>query len=116
MSSKTVLALQTVNKHFHALASARVYCHVKFFLVAADAGALSGPAFRFSEGLHTLTTSSNDYVPYIKQFSLLLDPSDTEDNARKVACKYQHEEEPVKLLNTLLFLVLRNAKALESFQ
>ena len=118
---RDLLVAQRASKDLHALASARLYHDLKFTFIfpAADANAnavnQNKPEFRLPEALHTFLTSEHDYAQYARSFSLLLPQQQTEENSRKAVSRYHVEEEANKLLNTMLLVMLRKAKKLESF-
>ena len=107
---------QLVNKHFHSLASARLYSVLKFTLTHSDGLTYyTKPATRLADLLHTFAISEHDYGQYVKTFRLELSDRDTEEIQKKVLSKYHFEEDAARLLNTTLLLMLRKAHKLEVF-
>ena len=113
---KDLLALQQVSRHFHALASARLYNSMDFLLTHVDApGYYAKPQTRLAEVLHTFAISEHDYGQFVKAFALQPSSRDTQDVQQRVLSKYHFEEEPTKFLNTALLIMIRKAKTMESF-
>ncbi|MCJ1284664.1 hypothetical protein MMC26_003999 [Xylographa opegraphella] len=113
---RDLLNLQCASRHFHRLASAKLYSELKFTLTHADAQSYYAlPCTRLAEVLHTFATSDHDYGQYVRSFTLALSEQDTEDVQRRVLSKYHWEEESNRLLNTTLLLMLRKTRALETF-
>ena len=116
-SRKTLISLQLVSKHFHGLASARLYARLSFFLTHPESQFhYSSPSCRLSDALHTLATSDRDYARYIKYFGVSLLEQDADDIQKRVVSRFHHQEEATKLLNTMLVLVIRKATVLEKFE
>ncbi|MCJ1398006.1 hypothetical protein MMC11_001203 [Xylographa trunciseda] len=116
LSKKDLLNLQCASRHFHRLASAKLYSELQFTLTHADAHSYySLSCTRLADALHTFATSEHDYGQYVRCFTLMLSERDTEDVQRRVLSKYHWEEESNRLLNTTLLLMLRKARALETF-
>ena len=112
---KSLLALQLVSRHFHSLASAKLYSNLKFVFWHSDTpSSYSKPKTRLTDVLHTFATSEHDYAQYVKSFALQL--SDREDDIpTRVASRFHFDEDSTKLLNTTLLLMLRKANTLEAF-
>jgi hypothetical protein len=105
-----------VSRHFHDLASAKLYSSLSFILTHADSPIYyKKPAARFADALHTFASSEHDYGQYLKSFSLQPSGKDADDVQRKIMSKYHFEEESTRLLNTALLLMLRKARTLETF-
>ncbi|MCJ1390268.1 hypothetical protein MMC18_003126 [Xylographa bjoerkii] len=116
LSKKDLLNLQCASRHFHCLASAKLYSELIFTLTHADAQSYyTLSCTRLADALHTFATSEHDYGQYVRNFTLTLSERDTEDVQRRVLSKYHWEEESNRLLNTTLLLMLRKSRALETF-
>ncbi|MCJ1435352.1 hypothetical protein MMC27_004724 [Xylographa pallens] len=117
LSKKDLLHLQCASRHFHRLASAKLYSELKFTLTHADAQSYyTLSCTRLADVLHTFATSEHDYGQYVRSFTLTLSEQDAEDVQRRVLSKYHWEEESNRLLNTTLLLMLRKTRALETFR
>ncbi|MCJ1477454.1 hypothetical protein MMC13_006125 [Lambiella insularis] len=113
---KDLLAIQCVSRHFHRLASARLYSELRFTLTHADSQSYYSLACtRLADALHTFATSEHDYGQFVRNFTLTLSERDTEDVQKRVLSKYHWEEEANRLLNTTLLLMLRKTRMLEVF-
>jgi hypothetical protein len=105
-----------VSRHFHRLASAKLYKNLGFILTHADSpNYYSSAQGRLADALHLFATSDYDYGIYVKSFVLRLSEKDSEDIQRRVLSKYHWEEEATKLLNTSILLMLRKTRTLEVF-
>jgi len=100
-----------VSKHFHDLASAQLYRVLEFSLL--DTGDLDyiSQTSRATSGLETLVASGHDYAKYIKELQLGA-PGPDERAWRPPGDNFVSG----RLLNTLLLLTLKKARALETFQ
>ena len=115
-SRKTLLALQMGSKHCHALASAQIYADLQFHMAHVDSPInFNNPGFRLVDALNTFATSDHDYAQYVRKFSASFAPRDDEIVHKMVASKYHFEDEPTRLLNTMLLLMLRKTKHMETF-
>ncbi|KAI9870785.1 MAG: hypothetical protein M1830_003810, partial [Pleopsidium flavum] len=106
-----LIALALVSKHFHNLASARLYRVLKFSLMDIGDIGYGSQISRLTSGLETLVASRRDYAKYIKE--LQLGVPGPEDRA------WRNPSDNVlsgRLLNTLLLLTLKKARALETFK
>ena len=113
---KDLLALQRVSRHFHTLASARLYSSMDFLLTHVDApGYYTKPQTRLAEALHTFAVSEHDYGQFVKEFTLRLSSRDTPDVQQRILSKYHFEEETTKLLNLALLIMIRKARTMEIF-
>lgn len=100
-----------MSKHFHDLASAQLYRVLEFSLVdMGDMDYISQTA-RATSGLETLVASGHDYAKYIKE--LQLGSSGPDDRTWRTP---GDNFVSGRLLNTLLLLTLKKARALETFQ
>lgn len=100
-----------MSKHFHDLASAQLYRVLEFSLL--DTGDLDyiSQTSRATSGLETLVASGHDYAKYIKELQLGA-PGPDERAWRPPGDNFVSG----RLLNTLLLLTLKKARALETFQ
>lgn len=108
LDRQTLLRLQQVSSHFHRLASEQLYAYLNFRLPEGPHKAL----YRFTDALHTITTSDHDYAQHVRLLEVK-PHSDAETFAQGLAHTYLHVDSPNKALNTLLLLLLRKAKGLE---
>lgn len=100
-----------MSKHFHDLASAQLYRILEFNLLDMDDLDYISQTSRATCGLETLVASGHDYAKYIKELQLGA-PGPEERTWRPPGDNFVSG----RLLNTLLLLVLRKARALETFQ
>lgn len=103
-----------MSKHFHGLASAKLYRHLTFELTADVPNSKKGSG-RLADALHTFAVSDHDYAQYVKAFDLEFAAKDGEEIQKRIASKFHFEEETTKLLNTALLLMLRKARILDTF-
>lgn len=71
---------------------------------------------RFSDALQTIVTSDYDYAQHIKNFSTAISPESPMNALMMARFLWGSDQEPSKALNATLLLVLRKAKAMETFQ
>ena len=115
-TKKDLLPLQRVSRHFHHLASARLYSVLSFILTHADSPLYySTWKTRLADVLHVFATSDHDYGQYVKGFSLNMSEKDADDVQKRILSKYHWEEEATKYLNTNLLLMLQKTRTLEAF-
>ncbi|KAI9833763.1 MAG: hypothetical protein M1819_003496 [Sarea resinae] len=107
-----LIALALVSRRFHEIASAELYRD--FTIVFGDE---DDPDFTLTDslagGLDTLVSSDYNYAQHLKDITL-----DTLSGGEKGEKAYRHclyDSSCGKFLNTLLYLTLKKAKALETF-
>ena len=106
-----------MSKHFHGLASSKLYGSLTFVLGHTDDPTFySRPCTRFAEALHTFAISEHNYGQYVKVFVLSSSELDGNELQKRMASSYHFEEEANKFLNTALLLMLRKARTLEVFK
>ena len=114
---RDLTTLQRVSKHFHGLASSKLYGNLMFVLgYTGDPAFCSRPCTRFAEALHTFAISEHDYGQYVKVFILNSSERDSDELQKRMASSYHFEEEANKFLNTAVLLMLRKARTLEVFK
>ena len=115
--SKALFSLQVSSKHFHNLASARIYRSLVFFLSHPDAPQYYREShYRLADALQTFATSDYDYAQHVKKFRLQMSENDSEDAQKRIASRYHVSEEPTMLLNMALLLTIKKARSIESFR
>lgn len=103
-----------MSKHFHELASARLYRNFHIIFPDDDDIDFDSPIDGLAGGLDTFTTSDYDYAKHLKDLSM-----DTLSSGPKGELSYQpylYSASCGKFFNTLLHLMLKRAKALEAFR
>ena len=114
---KTLFSLQVASKHFHRLASARIYRSLVFCLSHPGASQYyCEPHYRLADALQTFATSDYDYAQHVKRFRLQLSESDIEDVQKRIAARYHASEEPTMFLNMAILLMIKKACAMEVFR
>ena len=117
VSPKSLFSLQLVSKHFHGLASSRIYRSLEFNLSHPDAPRYYREShYRLADALQTFATSDHDYAQYVKRFQLRMSDIETEDAQRRIASRYHASEEPTMFLNMALLLMIKKARAMEDFR
>jgi hypothetical protein len=105
-----------VSKHFHSLASGKLYKDLVFTLTHVESPHYhSRPNIRFASVLRTFAVSEHDYGQYVRTFHVKSLERDTDEIQRRIASKYHVVEEANMFLNTNLLLMLRQTKTLEIF-
>ena len=111
-SKKDILQIQRL-QIFFPFASAQIYSSLHFRLTTCEAKENDCPALRLSDALQTIAISRHDYAQHIKSFSVTLS---MERDALETARFLWHPDlEPSKAMNTTLLIMIRRAKAMETF-
>ena len=105
------MSLALVSRHFHELASARLYRNLRFYVADISDLNFDPQIARLIGCFETLAASSHDYARYIKSIQLGV-PGPEDRNWRSAG----DNAVSGRFLNTLLLLTLKRAKALEAFK
>ena len=128
VARKDLFSLQTLNRHFHGLASAEIYRNLDFNIISSEAEDLGNSASRAADALQTILTSDYDYGQHIKSFRMgaVADRymagatgrhhSAYEDQLLMTRLLWDSKTDPSKFLNTALLLMARKASILETFK
>jgi hypothetical protein len=103
-----------VSKHFRELAAAELYRDFRIVFPDEDNPQFDGPVDALAGGFDTFATSDYNYAQHLR--NLCLDTLYMGDKAELAYRPYLTNLSCGKFMNTLLFLILRKAKALESFK
>ncbi|KXX78907.1 hypothetical protein MMYC01_204860 [Madurella mycetomatis] len=112
--TRDLVRLSLVSKHFHKLAAAELYRHFRIVFPDEDNLQFDGPVDALAGGFDTFVTSDYNYAQHLK--TLCLDTLYMGDKAESAYRPYLASLSSGKFMNTLLCLILRRAKALESFK
>lgn len=113
-SQSDLICVALVSKHFHELASSFLYRNFHIIFPDDDDINFDSPIDGLAGGLDTFTTSEYNYAKHLKDVSM-----DTLSSGVKGEHSYQsylYSASCGKFLNTLLYLTLRKATALEAFR
>ena len=116
MNRKSLFKLQRLSKRFFALATAEIYSDLDFHFTISDSKDSDTPFARLSDALQTIVSSDQDYARHIKRFRTSISPENHTHALMMMRILWGADLEPSKLLNTMLLLLLRKAKAMETFQ
>ena len=110
---KSLVRVLRVSKHLFALGSAELYCHLVFWF-SSDALSNESSNSTVTAALHTIVTSEYDYAQHIRSFHLGMLQDHPHINWVFVNHLW-NSSPPNQALNTLLLLLLRKVKSLETF-
>jgi len=109
-----LIAVALVSKRFHDLAAAQLYRNFHIVFPDDDDISFDSPIDGLAGGLDTFVTSEYDYARLLREVVL-----ETLSGGTKGERAYRHYTSDLscgKFMNTLFLLMLRRAKALESFK
>lgn len=125
---KDLFSLQTLNVHFHGLASAEIYRALNFNVISSEAEDLGNPASRAADALQSILASEYDYGQHVKSFRMgavaercIVLPHSRhhgayDDQLLMTRLLWDSRADPSKFLNTALLLLARKASMLETFK
>lgn len=112
--TRDLVCLSLVSKHLHKLAATELYRHFRIVFPDEDNLQFDGPVDALAGGFDTFVTSDYNYAQHLR--ALCLDTLYMGDKAEGAYRPYLASLSSGKFMNTLLRLILRRAKALESFK
>lgn len=113
-STRDLICVALVSKHFRDLAAAQLYRDFRIVFPDEDNPQFDTPVDSLASGLDTFVTSEYNYAQYLR--ALDLDTLNMGDKAMVAYRPYLANLSCGKFMNTLLLLTLRKARALESFK
>ncbi|KAM0349027.1 hypothetical protein ACHAPU_003962 [Fusarium lateritium] len=113
-SQSELICCALVSQHFRELASALLYRSFNILFPDDDDVRFESPIDGLAGGLDTFTTSDYDYAKHLRELSM--DTVSTGAKAEHAYKPYLYSTSCGKFLNTLLYLTLKKAKALETFR
>jgi hypothetical protein len=113
-STRDLICVALVSKHFRDLAAAQLYREFSILFPDEDNPQFDTPVDALAGGFDTFVTSDYNYAQYLK--SLCFDTLYLGDKAEVSYRPYLANLSCGKFMNTLLLLTLRKARALESFK
>lgn len=127
VNQKDLLAIQCVNSHFHALASATIYRKLDLTLTNSGDEESGLPSSHAADALQTILASEHDYGKHIRTFRIgvaeeILDLGSSQSSSLRqdpllmTRLLWDSKSDSSKFLNTALLLVTRKASILETFQ
>ncbi|KAK4126657.1 hypothetical protein N657DRAFT_662807 [Parathielavia appendiculata] len=113
-STRDLICVALVSKHFRDLAAAQLYREFSIVFPDEDNPQFDTPVDSLAGGFDTFVTSDYNYAQYLK--ALCFDTLYLGDKAEVSYRPYLANLSCGKFMNTLLLLTLRKARALESFK
>ncbi|KAL8822233.1 MAG: hypothetical protein Q9191_007030 [Dirinaria sp. TL-2023a] len=113
---KHLFKLQRTSRTFFSLASAEIYSCLDFRFTSTGAKDDDTPPARLSSALDAIVTSDHEYARYIKCFRLTISQEDAFNAYTLARLFWPAGANSTGMLNTALVLMLKRAKALETFQ
>lgn len=113
-TTRDLIGLSLVSKHFRELAAAELYREFRILFSDEDNPQFESPADALAGRFDTLVTSDYNYAQHLRR--ICLDTLYMGDKAQVAYRPYLASLSCGKFMNTLLLLTLRKARALESFK
>ncbi|KPM34956.1 hypothetical protein AK830_g11609 [Neonectria ditissima] len=113
-SQSDLICVALVSKHFRELASTHLYRSFNILFPDEDDLRFECPIDGLAGGLDAFTTSEYNYAKHLRELSM--DTVSTGPKAEHAYKPYLYSASCGKFLNTLLYLMLRKAKSLETFR
>ena len=108
-----LVALSLVSKRFHELAAQELYKQFQIIFPDDDDVSFDGSIDALAAGLETFVTSDFKYARFLRRVSL--DTVTAGSKGERAYRRYTSDESCGKFMNTLMLLVMRQAKKLETF-